>query len=292
MTTESSALVALSSDLASTVERVGAGVVAVEGRGRLGSAGFYLRPHLVVTADHALESDDVEVVLAGGITERAEIAGRDPSTDLALLRTPSAGTPLAFAPPAALRVGAISLAVARDDDGDLAASMGVLAAVGESWRTWQGGTIDRFVRPDLDLYPRFSGSPLVDASGGVLGLITSALSRRQTLVVPTSTIERVVATLLAGGGRIPRPYLGVQLQTIPTGVIVLGIEPESPAHRGGLIVGDVITAVDGTRVEDVSDLHARIGGATVGGSVTVALVRGGAPVEMKVTLGERPERAR
>jgi S1-C subfamily serine protease len=292
MTTDTSALVALSSDLAAAVERVGAGVVAVEGRARLGSAGFYLRPHLVLTADHALEFDDVEVVLAGGRSEKAEIAGRDPSTDLALLRTPSAGVPLPFAAPEALRVGAIALAVARDDDGDLAASMGVVAAVGERWRTWQGGEIDRFVRPDLTLYPRFSGSPLVDASGGVLGLITGALSRRQTLAVPTSTIERVVATLLERGGRIPRAYLGVQLQTIPAGVIVLGVEQDGPAHRDGLLVGDVISAVDGTRVEDVADVHARIGSATVGGTVVLDLVRGGAPSAVKVTVGERPERPR
>jgi S1-C subfamily serine protease len=292
MTTASSALVALSNELAATVERAGAGVVAVEGRGRLGSAGFYLRPNLVITADHTLESDDIEVVHAGGRTERAEIAGRDPSTDLALLRTTTAGTPLVAAPVDAVRVGTIALALARDDDGDLAASMGVIAAVAAGWRTWHGGDVDRFIRPDLSLYPRFSGAPLLDASGAVIGLLTGGLSRRQTLAVPTATIERVVTTLLERGGRIPRAYLGVQLQTIPAGVIVLGVEADSPAHRDGVFVGDVITAVEGTRVEDVGDVHARIGGAAIGRPLALEVVRGGATTTVNVTPGERPERAR
>jgi len=290
MATETSALVALSNDLAQTVERVGAGVVAVEARSRLGSAGFYVRPNLIVTADHALETDDVEVVHAGGRSEKAQIAGRDPSTDLALLRTQSAGVPLWFAKPDALRVGAIVLAVARDDDGDLAASMGVLAAVGEGWRTWHGGEIDRFVRPDLSLYPRFSGSPLVDASGAVLGLNTGGLSRRQTLAVPSSTLERVVETLLSRGGRIPRGYLGVHLQAIPSGVIVLAVERDGPADRGGLLVGDVITSVGGAKVEDVDDVHGRLGPSTVGNALQLDVLRGGTPAKVSVTVGERPER--
>ena len=290
MATETSALVALSNDLAQTVERVGAGVVAVEARSRLGSAGFYVRPNLIVTADHALESDDVDVVAAGGASEKAQIVGRDPSTDLALLRTQSAGVPLWFAKSDALRVGAIVLAVARDDDGDLAATMGVLAAVGEGWRTWHGGEIDRFVRPDLSLYPRFSGSPLVDASGAVLGLNTAGLSRRQTLAVPAATLERVVETLLSRGGRIPRGYLGVHLQAIPGGVIVLGVEPGGPADRAGLLVGDVITAAGGEQVEDVDDVHGRLGPSSVGTALQLDVLRGGAPATVGVTVGERPER--
>ena len=187
MATETGALVALSNDLAATVERVAAGVVAVEARSRIGSSGFFIRPDLILTADHALESDEVEIVRAGGTAEPATIVGRDPSTDLALLRVTSPGTPLEFAAPEALRVGAIALAVARDDDGDLAASMGVISAVGGAWRTWQGGDVDRFVRPDLSLYPRFSGSPLVDVGGRVFGLNTGGLSRRQVVTVPAAT---------------------------------------------------------------------------------------------------------
>jgi S1-C subfamily serine protease len=288
MATETGALVALSNDLAATVERVAAGVVAVEARSRIGSSGFFIRPDLILTADHALESDEVEIVRAGGTAEPATIAGRDPSTDLALLRVTSPGTPLEFAAPEALRVGAIALAVARDDDGDLAASMGVISAVGGAWRTWQGGDVDRFVRPDLSLYPRFSGSPLVDVGGRVFGLNTGGLSRRQVVTVPATTIQRVVDALLTRGGRIPRGYLGVALQAVAGGAIVLGVEPGSPADRGGLIVGDVIVAIGGARIEDADDVHARLGSGTVGTELAVDVLRGGSPKSLRVTVGDRP----
>ena len=289
MPTETSALAALSNDIAATVERVASGVVAVEGRARIGSSGFFIRPDLILTADHALESDEIEIVRANGETESAVIAGRDPSTDLALLRVENAGVPLEFASPDALRVGAIVLAVARDDDGDLAATMGVISAVGDAWRTWHGGEIDRFVRPDLSLYPRFSGSPLVDVTGRVIGLNTGGLSRRQTLTVPAATIERVVDALLTRGGRIPRGYLGVALQGVQGGVIVLGVEPNSPADKGGLIVGDIITAIGGKTAEDADDVHAQLGSGTVGKQLEIGVRRGGTPHGVQVTVGERPE---
>jgi S1-C subfamily serine protease len=289
MATDTSALVALSNDVAGTVERVAPAVVAVEARSRIGSSGFFIRPDLVLTADHALESDEIEIVRADGKTESASVAGRDPSTDLALLRVRSAGAPLEFAGADALRVGAIVLAVARDDDGDLAASMGVISAVGGAWRTWHGGQIDRFVRPDLSLYPRFSGSPLVDVTGRVIGLNTGGLSRRQALTVPAATIQRVVDTLLTRGGRIPRGYLGVALQAVQGGAIVLGVERDSPADKGGIIVGDIITALGGERVEDADDVHAQLGAATVGATIGVDVLRGGAPRRLDVTVGERPE---
>jgi len=289
MPTETSALVALSNDIATTVERVASGVVAVEGRARIGSSGFFIRPDLILTADHALESDEIEIVRANGETETATIAGRDPSTDLALLRVENAGVPLEFAPADALRVGAIVLAVARDDDGDLAATMGVISAVGDAWRTWHGGEIDRFVRPDLSLYARFSGSPLVDVTGRVIGLNTGGLSRRQTLTVPATTIERVVDALLTRGGRIPRGYLGVALQGVQGGVIVLGVEPDSPADKGGLIVGDIITAIGGKPAEDADDVHAQLGVGTVGKQLEIDVRRGGTPRHVQVTVGERPE---
>jgi S1-C subfamily serine protease len=289
MATETSALAALSNDIAATVERVASGVVAVEGRSRIGSSGFFIQADLILTADHALESDEIEIVRANGETETATIAGRDPSTDLALLRVQNAGVPLAFAAADALRVGAIVLAVARDDDGDLAATMGVISAVGDAWRTWHGGEIDRFVRPDLSLYPRFSGSPLVDVTGRVIGLNTGGLSRRQTLTVPASTIERVVDALLTRGGRIPRGYLGVALQGVQGGVIVLGVEPGSPADVGGLIVGDIITAIGGKPAADADDVHAHLGAGSVGKQFTVDVRRGGTPHQMQVTVGERPE---
>ena len=289
METQTSALASLSEEIATTVERVAASVVAVEGRSRLGSSGFFVRPDLVLTADHALESDEIEIVRADGKEERATIAGRDPSTDLALLRTTAPGTPLEFAADAALRVGAIALAVARDDDGDLAATMGVISAVGAAWRTWQGGEIDRFVRADLSFYPRFSGSPLLDVGGRVVGMNTGGLSRRQAVTVPATTIQRIVETLVTRGGRIPRGYLGVALQRVAGGAIVLGVEPKSPADAGGIIVGDIIAAIGGEPIADADDVHAQLGAGTVGQRLTIDVVRGGAPRRLEIVVGERPE---
>jgi len=289
MAIETGALVALSDELVAAVERIAASVVAVEARSRVGSTGFFVQPQLIATADHALESDEVEVVRADGAAERATVAGRDPSIDLALLRVERAGTPVEFAPTDALRVGALVLAVGRDDDGDLAASMGVLSAVGGPWRTWHGGEIDRFVRPDLDLYARFAGSPLVDVTGRVLGANSGALARRQTLTVPGATLQRAIAELLARGGRTRRGYLGVALHPVDGGAIVLGVAPGGPADRAGVLVGDVIVAIDGERIDDADDVYARLGARSVGTTVALDVRRAGAPVRVPVAVAERPE---
>jgi S1-C subfamily serine protease len=294
-TTLGGALAALSNDIAATIEAAAANVVAVEGRDRIGSSGFFLAPNTVLTADHALESDEIAVVFADGRTEPARVAGRDPSTDIALLTVASAGPP-ALAPLASpeLRVGAIAIAVARDDDGDLSATMGVVGSVGTAWRTWRGGEIDRFVRADLSLYPRFSGSPLIDAAGRLIGMNTWGLSRRQAVVVPAATIARVVGAL-GTRGHIARGYLGLAMQGIAlpqalgggSGVIVLGVAPGGPAESGGFIVGDIITALGGRRIGDSDDIQAVLDASSVGAPTVAGVMRGGKPVELSLTIGER-----
>jgi S1-C subfamily serine protease len=297
-TTLGGTLAALSNDVAATIEAVAGNVVAVEGRDRIGSSGFFLRPNTIVTADHALESDEIAVVYADGRTEPARIVGRDAATDIALLAVATAG-PKALAALAGpdLRVGAIALAVARDDDGDLAATMGVVGSLGAAWRTWRGGEIDRFVRADLSLYPRFSGSPLVDAAGRLIGLNTWGLSRRQAVVVPAATIARVVDAL-GTRGHIARGYLGLAMQGIDlpdalgggSAVIVLGIARGGPAEAAGFIVGDIITALAGRRIGDSDDLQALLDAASVGTQTAVSVLRGGQPLELRVIVGERPQR--
>jgi serine protease Do len=295
-TTLGGALAALSNDIAATIDAVAANVVAVEGRDRIGSSGFFLQPNTIVTADHALESDDIEVVFADGRSEKARVTGRDAATDLALLTVATAGPP-ALGPLADghLRVGAIAIAVARDDDGDLSATMGVVGSLGAAWRTWRGGEIDRFVRADLSLYPRFSGSPLVDAGGRLIGLNTWGLSRRQAVVVSAATIARVVEAL-GTRGHIARGYLGLAMQGIElpdalgggSGVIVLGVARGGPAEAGGFIVGDIITALGGRRIGDSDDIQASLDAASVGSHAVAGIVRGGQPLELNVTIGERP----
>ncbi|HMD01535.1 MAG TPA: trypsin-like peptidase domain-containing protein, partial [Candidatus Baltobacteraceae bacterium] len=212
-TQPTSALAALSNDLAAAVERIAPSVVYVDADRRRDASGIAWSEHTIVTTEHALERDeDIELVLPDGTHASATIAGRDPSTDLALLRTESRLTP-APRTDAALRVGHIVLAVGRDEDGQTGASMGVISALDGPWRTWRGGDIDRFIRPDLSLYPGLSGGALVDAQGALVGLNTWGLSRRMGLTVPNATLERVIAQL-ESGGRIKRGYLGVALQTV------------------------------------------------------------------------------
>jgi S1-C subfamily serine protease len=299
-----SALLALSNDIASTVDRVGAAVYAVEARRRVGSTGFLVRPNLLVTADHAIDEDDeIEVVGADGATVEATLVGRDPSTDIAVLRLEhDAASHLALDTPGALRVGGIALAIARDDDGDLAAAMGIVGTVGAPWDTWSGGSLERFVRPALDLTPRFSGSPLVDATGALLGMNTWGLSRRRALTVPTDALARIVEAVLRGGGRIARGWIGVALQRVDlspsvahaaglashAGLIVLDVAEGSPADAAALCVGDVLVAAGDVRLRDVDDLQRVLAPGSVGTTVAFTIIRGSAATEVSVEIAEAP----
>jgi len=305
----SSALLGLSNDLAGAVERAGRSVVAVNARQRVSASGIHWRAGVIVATDHTVERDDeITVTLPDGRSVPATLAGRDPSTDIAVLRLRDAD--LASAIPAAdlgdassLRVGTLVLAVGRPGDGGLGASMGVISSAGGPWTTYRGGQIDRFVRPDLTLYPGFSGGPLVDAQGLVVGLNTSALSRNQGLTIPVSTINRVVDALLTTG-RIARGYLGVGFQPVrlpdtmkaslnlPSneGVIAVTVEPNGPAEASGMMIGDVLIALDGQPVANTDNIQALLGPERVGKAVAARVVRGGAIADLNVTVGERPQR--
>ena len=303
-----SALVALSNDIAGTIERASGAVVAVEGGGRFSTSGFSIDDQHIITSDHAIDDDDetVEIVHADGKTEQATVVGHDGSTDLALLRSErAASVVLAHAPNDDLRVGALALALARDDDGDLAATMGVISALGAAWRTWRGGEFDRFIRPDVAISPRFSGGPLIDVHGRIVGMNTWGLSRRNAPTVPASTIARVVESL-ASGKRVSRGYLGIAMQSLELpqalaeiakvavggGVIALGVENSGPAHNGGVIVGDIIVSLDGKRVNDGDDITSFLGTASVGKERAVNIIRGGGAHALRITAGERPHHDR
>jgi S1-C subfamily serine protease len=296
-------LLSLSNDLASAVERAARAVVTVHARPRLPSTGVLWRPGIIVTAEHTVRVDEeIRVALSDGRAAPATLVGRDPGTDLAVLRIGESDRLAAeIGDSAELKVGNLVLAVGYGPR----ASWGVVSAVGGAWRTWRGGEVDRLLRVDLVLYPGFSGGPLVDASGKVAGLVTSGLSRQLELAVPTSTVTRVVDELLATG-RVSRGYLGVGLQSVALpealrrlapgagtrGLIVVSIEADGPAARAGLMLGDVLVALEGTPLHDPGDVPAAIAGRRVGTTVTVSLVRGGAPLDLTVTLGERPSRRR
>jgi S1-C subfamily serine protease len=290
----------LSDALAAMVEAVGPGVVSVEARRRLPGSGIVWSPDgVIVTAHHVVESDEnISVGLADGRSVAAKLAGRDPTTDLAVLRAEATGLkPPAWADADSLKVGHLVLALGRPGK-TVMATLGVVSALGESWRTPAGGQLDHYLQTDVVMYPGFSGGPLVDADGKVLGLNTSALLRGISLAVPASTLRRVTETLLAHG-RVRRGYLGVGSQPVrlpsalarqldqETGLLLVSVEPGSPAEQGGLLLGDVIVALAGQSIRHMDDLLAGLSGDQVGASVSLRIVRGGKVQEMKVVIGER-----
>jgi S1-C subfamily serine protease len=301
----SSPLLGLSNTLAAAVENAGRATVAVNARRHTPSSGVHWRPGVIVTADHTLEREEgVTVTLPDGRTVPATVAGRDSGSDLAVLKVEGVDLPQAdIADGDALKVGHIVLAVARPGETGLHASMGAISAVGGAWRTWSGGQIDQLVRPDLTLYPGFSGGPLVDAQGRVAGINTSGLSRSMTLTIPASTVNRVVEQLLTKG-RIARGYLGLGLQRVRVpdnlkaslnlagndGLIVVSVESGGPGDNAGVLVGDIVVSLGGKSVANTDDVQALLGPDQVGSAIPAQIVRGGALTEAQITVGERPRR--
>jgi len=296
-----SALLALSNNLADVVEQVGHSVVTVQGRSRLSSSGVHWRSRIVVTADETIKrAEDITVTLPDGRTVPATLVGRDPSTDIAVLKLQDVELPVAEIGEASLlKVGHVVLAVGRSSESGLSASMGVVSAISGSWRSSYGGLIDQFVRLDLNLYPNLEGGPLVEASGRVVGITVSG-PRRTVITIPASTINRVVDQLLAKG-HIARGYLGLGMQPVRLpetlkntlnlsslgGVIVINVESDGPADKSGVLIGDVLVEIDGTPVGDTSDIQAILGSQTLGKTLNVQIVRGGTLVEVALTVGER-----
>jgi S1-C subfamily serine protease len=298
-----STLVALSTELADAVERAGRWTVAIHARRRIPSSGIIWRPGVVVAASHTIRRDeDISITLPDGDTVAATLAGRDPGTDLAVLRLSDGARTVAaatLAPDDALRVGALVVAVGRPGD-SVTASLGAISALGGEWRTWQGGRVDRFVRLDLAIYDGFSGGPLVDAAGRVLGVNTSGLTRSAPVTLPVSTVARVADELLAKG-HVRRGYAGVAVQPVEiperlvrdhalpadSALLVVAVEPGGPADKAGILIGDLLIALAGTPLREPADLLA---GLAARGAVEVRLIRGGAPVSVSLTPGDRPVR--
>jgi len=289
----------LSDALAETVERGSTGVARVEGRNRLPASGIIWSPDgIIVTAHHVLErEDDIRVGLPDGQTVPATLVGRDPTTDLALLRIQATDLiPPTWVEPDSLRAGNLVLALGRPGK-NIRATLGIVSALGSSWRTPTGGTLDRYLQTDLTMYPGFSGGPLVDAEGHVIGVNSSALLRGTTLTIPTPTVRRVVETLLTHG-RIRRGYLGVGAQPIQlpqataqhlnqeTGLLLVSVEPDSPAEKSHLFLGDTIVSIAGQPVRQLDDLFGVLSGDRVGTVVPVRILRGGEVRELSVTIGE------
>ena len=288
----------LSNALAGAVASAARSIVAVHGRPRLPSTGVHWRPGLIVTASHTVESDrEVTLTAPDGRTVSAQVAGRDPGLDVAILRADVADVAVAdLAPDAELRVGHMVLALGAGPR----ASAGIVSALDtRGGRPSTGETI----AVDLTLYPGFSGGPLIDVLGRVVGLATSGASRHLQYAIRAAAVTRLAAQV-AERGRIPRAYLGVGTQPVAlpealrhglgvdqrTAVIAVNVRPDSPAGAAGLIIGDIIVSIGGEAVAEPEDLVAALRPERVGQAVAMRIVRGGEPRELQVTIGERPQR--
>ncbi len=279
-------LAELSRAMSDAVAAAAARVVQVRD-GRRQMSGLIWAEGRIVTAEECLSGEDgVTATLPDGRQVAVEVAGRDPSTDVALLRAetgaaeawPAAGTPA---------VGALALAVGRGGHGPLAA-FGIVAAAGPAWTSAGGGKIDARLRLSFALPHAIEGGAAIDAEGRLIGMAV-ADPRRRALVIPAATIERAVAAL-GERGYVGRGYLGLALQPLrhgAGGLIALEVAEGGPAAAAGFVVGDVVTTWDGEAVRSMRELSRRLGPDAVGSTATLGVTRGGAPLELAVTIGER-----
>jgi S1-C subfamily serine protease len=289
----------LSNAMAAAAEKAGKSTVLVNARRRIPASGIAIAPDLILTADHVVQRDeDISVILADGTEIQAKMAGREPGSDLAVLRLEKpAATPAEKA--SAAKIGQLVLALARPSTAGIEASLGTISAISGPARTSQG-LIEQVYRTDATPYPGFSGGPLVDAEGHVLGLNTSGFGRGTAITIPAE-IAWKVADELAKNGSIKRGFLGIRSQPVEltaaaraalkreqaTGLLIVGLEEQSPAEIGGLLVGDTLVGIGGHPVSDPDELFASLSGEVVGKSTPIEVLRGEQLRAIAITIQER-----
>jgi S1-C subfamily serine protease len=298
--------------MADAVAALSPAIVRVDARRRLAATGFVWNSEMIVTAHHVVERDDhIKITLHDGSTHDAQLVGRDPQNDLAVLRIAGGNlTPAKLGDNAQLRVGNLVLALGKPAD-QVQATLGVVSAhipgttQDQEERKGKGrrrqemrALLDGYVQTDVVMYPGFSGGPLVSGDGAVHGMNTSGFSSGVSIAVPITTIRNTVTTLMAHG-KMQQGYLGVGVQPVrlpetvtaslnqETGLLVMSVEKDSPAHKAGMLVGDILVALDGQAVEHLDELLALLYSGRAGKTVTAKLVRGGELREMSVAIGLR-----
>lgn len=293
----------LSAQFTHIAEQADRFVVAVHGGSRIAASGILWRSGIVVTANHMLRrTGEYEVRIWDKSSRKAALIGRDPGTDLAVLQIEgSTFDTVQLGNAGELRVGQLVMAIGRSTLGDLSASTGIIARLGDSWQTWRGGRIDSLLRPDITLYRGQSGSALVDSRARVLGMNTSALARSAAITVPNTTVDRVVEEILQHGA-VFRPYLGLAMQPIAvppeleaklnlqseTALMVMQVEASSPSAEAGIMLGDVIVGIAGAPVEGIEQIQRALSSSRRGHSVDIEYVRGGQLASANVKLADRP----
>lgn len=294
------ALSTFSEGLARVVDAGGMSVVRVEARRHRPASGTVWGPDgIIVTAHHVIETeDDISVGLPDGRRVPATLVGRDRTTDVAVLRAQASGlTPAPWGGLDGLHVGNLLIALGRPGQ-TIRAALGIVGAIGGNWKTASGGQIDRYIQADVKMWPGFSGGVFMDAQGRALGLATTGVMPRAAIAVPASTLTRVVDTLLAYG-RVRRAYLGLGAHPVrlpaglerqvgqEVGLLVVSVEPGSPAEQGGLLLGDVIATVDSQPVRRLHDLVSLLDAGRIGKNMPLRIVRGGRVQDLTVVPGDQ-----
>lgn len=298
---EINALSALSDAMVQAVETAGAATVRVDARGRGSASGIVYQPDFILTANHVVEREkEIHIALPDGRLIQAQLAGRDLVSDLCLLRLETAA-PVAGEPAdGEAQVGQIVLALGRPSNEGIQASLGVVGAVGGPLHNGRNGLLERFIRTDAIPYPGFSGGPLVDGDGRILGINTSGFAPGASLAIPAAYAWRIARSLVQYG-RIRRGFIGIRSQAVELpgeaaqwlgraqkgGLLLVGIERGYPADQAGLMVGDILVRLDGAPMEDPEKLLERLSADMAGKSVPIEILRGGKLLHLDLRVGER-----
>lgn len=290
----------LSTELSGIIQNVSESIVLVQGR-RSPSSGIVWDKNVIVTADHLLpRQEEVQIASSSGETIIANVAGRDPGTDLALLKTSIELKPVNNEA-AQLNTCQLAVSVGRANRGRLLAVLGIISGSDGPYRNWRGGSLDRFIRLDVAPFPGFSGSALVLSNGKVGGMNTSAFSRHFGLTVPASNINRLVERL-SKKGSIGKPYLGLMMQPVripkqlqaqsgtEIGLLVMGTEETSPAEQAGFLIGDIVVRLNEKNVNSLDEIFEFLDAESIGKEVKITVMRGGKVEEFGIKVGERPAR--
>ncbi len=303
MTESNSVLATFSNDLATAVEQAAASVVTVYGRQRMPATGIvWTDGGLIVSANHVVERDeDIHVDTPDGQHLSTNVVGRDPNSDLVLLKIEGAELQPAARASREPKVGQFVLAIGRPGKAGPMASLGVISLIGgKGGHEQRRNQLGNFLKTDAAMLPGFSGGPLVDAWGEILGLNSSTLGRGSGFTLPNETIDRVVSSLQKHG-KVRRGFLGISAQAVAINdqlaeslgleskkaLVIVGLEPGGPAEQQGLFIGDIIVRAGGTAVGSVDQLMDQLSGDVVGQSVEIDVVRGGVLTSKSILAGER-----
>jgi S1-C subfamily serine protease len=297
---DSAAFLHLSQATAALVAAASPYAAQIDGGRRLSASGaVFAADGVIVAASHNVERDeDLIVGLEGGRRLPATLVGCDASTDLAVLRVEATGLAVPqWSDLAGLAAGQLAVLVGRPGR-QVRAALAMISDVREAWRSPAGAKLERYVELDAARERGFSGSVVIDAAGRPLGIASSGLLRRRGLVVPGATLRRVVESLLAHG-RVRRGFLGIGAYPVrlpaaleerlgqSIGLILVGVQPESPAAEAGLVLGDVLLGFEGQPLADLGQLHALLAEERIGKPATLRILRGGEPRDVTVTVGAK-----